>query len=243
MARASANWPHQIADGRPLDFANIAWQTPSATQLQTLVVEAADEDVWRRNICLFVIPEHLRTRCWAILALEVEAMTSGSAMKPFAREILEFTSFKQVPVPRQCRFELTVSPPGRPDLSHAAEPDTVLAGSSSAERNTKHAPPIARVNLGDERSAMIFLNLGRRRISEMLGTESATDSASDGAVQPLASDDLVRRFLARFPEYPLLRVLLEPGEGVWLPCKDVICDVDRTGKEDLDVWLVLKDEG
>ena len=164
-------------------------------------------------------------------------------MEPFAREILEFTSFKQVPVPRQCRFELTVSPPGRPDLSHAAEPDTVIAGSSSAERKTNHSPPIARVNLGDERSAMVFLNLGRRRIAEMLGTESAADSAIDGAVQPLATDDLVRRFLGRSPEYPLLRVILEPGEGVWLPCADVICDVDRTCKEDLDVWLVLKDEG
>ena len=206
MARASANWPRQIADGRPLDFANIAWQTPSdGLNSKHSSLRPPTRTCGGANICLFVIPEHLRTRCWAILALEVEAMTSGSAMKPFAREILEFTSFKQVPVPRQCRFELTVSPPGRPDLSHAAEPDTVLAGSSSAERNTKHAPPIARVNLGDERSAMIFLNLGRRRISEMLGTESATDSASDGAVQPLASDDLVRRFLARFPEYPLLR--------------------------------------
>jgi hypothetical protein len=55
--------------------------------------------------------------------------------------------------------------------------------------------------------------------------------------------DPVALFLVRFPDYPLVRLVLDPGEGVWLPDADVIYDDDCSGKQDIDVWLILKDEG
>jgi hypothetical protein len=62
-------------------------------------------------------------------------------------------------------------------------------------------------------------------------------------VAAVTAGDPVGSFLAHFPDYPLVRLVLDPGEGVWLPDADVIYDDDCSGKQDIDVWLILKDEG
>jgi len=100
---------------------------------------------------------------------------------------------------------------------------------------------IARVNLGDERTSLIFLSLRPSRIAEMLkGRGHSGESAIPVTGGDVKQGDQVCSFLEHFPAYPLVRLFLDPGEGVWLPDADVIYDDDRSRKSDIDVWLILR---
>jgi hypothetical protein len=190
------------------------WHPVSEAESALLVADETNDASWRRDVCLFAIPEHLRAKWWELAARQIETLPARiDGMEPFARAVLEFAQFKRVPLPRQCAFDVTLSSP-------LDEPTTPIAAvdfnpSSVAERTSANSPMMARINLGDERTALIFLNAAR------LNSDVESQSA-DG---------------------PLVRLILDPGEGVWLPNRDVVCTVDHTGKTDLDVWLILKDEG
>lgn len=49
-------------------------------------------------------------------------------------------------------------------------------------------------------------------------------------------------FVAREPTYPLVRVHLDPGEGLWLPSPPPAFDGWTVGKGDLDAMLVLRED-
>ena len=58
----------------------------------------------------------------------------------------------------------------------------------------------------------------------------------------LAPSDLVSRFFEAYPNYPLTRVGLDPGEGVWFPRADVVHDGWPGAKQDADVVLTIRGE-
>jgi hypothetical protein len=82
------------------------------------------------------------------------------------------------------------------------------------------------VNLGDERTSLVLLNLPPARLEERLGPPA---------------EGVVGRFLAACPGYPLVQLVLDPGEGAWLPPGVVILE-RRPADRDVDVWLVLRGE-
>jgi hypothetical protein len=60
------------------------------------------------------------------------------------------------------------------------------------------------------------------------------------SVETLAPQALAARFLSAFPEEPLLRIRLAPGEGLWLSPLGVVHDGWTQGKNDLDVVLSVE---
>jgi len=76
------------------------------------------------------------------------------------------------------------------------------------------AAPLAVVNLGDEASHIVMSNL-----------------------PPPAMAD---RFFEARSAYPLVRIHLDPGEGLWFPSCDVICDGSTREKRELDVLLTIR---
>jgi hypothetical protein len=227
-----------------------AAKDPSAVQLSSAAAKtAADKDcgpsaeVWRQHLCIFAIPEHLRGVWWELAARQVETLSAGlDGIEAFARAVADFAQFKGVPLPPQCAFEVTLTPPaGRPsstDMGAIEAPPRgpVLQFPRAPGVSPASAPVIARVNLGDERTSLIFLNLRPSRIAEML---EGRDRSEESAI-PVEEGDPLCSFLEHFPAYPLVRLFLEPGEGIWLPHADVIYDDDRSGKPDIDVWLNLR---
>jgi len=221
----------------PLGTDNLAWHPASESQLNALVTSETPHDAWRRDICLFAIPEHLRAKWWEMAARQIETLPSGlDGMEPFARAVAEFAQFKHVPLPRQCAFEVTLTSPHRDSIEEPSAAQ-VFRQALVVEANGRCSPLVARVNLGDERTALLFLNLSRSHMTEMLNHQGRK------AADTTETSDLVDAFLAEFPTYPLVRLSLDPGEGIWLPNSEVIYGVDRSGKSDLDAWLILKGEG
>lgn len=172
-----------------------AWRLASEAECAQLIANDATDESWQRDICLFSIPEHLRVKWWDLAAKQLETQPARpDSMEPFAKSVVEFAQFKRVPLPCRCAFDVTLTAPQDQQTPTAA---------------ALNAPVVARINLGDERTALVFSN-------------AATGQLADK---------------------PLVRLVLHRGEGVWLPSSDVIYSVDGSGKADLDVWLILKNEG
>jgi hypothetical protein len=51
------------------------------------------------------------------------------------------------------------------------------------------------------------------------------------------------RFIRAFPNYPPVRVRLGPGEGCRLPADGLILDGDPSGKAEIDMLLLISDDG
>lgn len=218
------------------------WRAPTETELALLVADgpAAPENPTASHLCLFSIPEHLRSRWWTLAEGGLE---QAEAWVPaFAREVASFLQFKGLPIPAGCAFDVVVTEAGQP---------ATRADSASGERlglgfdlaPTLPWPPddagdlpriLGGINLGDEETAIAFVNLLAPAIAEAL-------AGSGGDVATIGT--LARRFLSRTPDYPLVRVTLRPGDAYWLPRGGVIVDGYPAEKTGPDVILVLRQVG
>jgi hypothetical protein len=198
----SLDWRERLQVGRR----ETSWRPASESECALLVANDATEETWRQDICLFSIPEHLRAKWWNLAARQIETLPARlDGMEPFAQAVAEFAQFKRLPLPRRCAFDVTLTSPQEAHQTPLAEAELFEASNAVAA----NSPVVARINLGDERTALVFSNAGPAHLADA----------------------------------PLVRLVLDPGEGVWLPDTDVIYGVDHSGKTDLDVWLILKDEG
>jgi hypothetical protein len=184
------------ADGRWQ--ADDSWRPATDAELAVLLGEGMSESaVWEDAVTAFAIPAHLQSMWWDLAAA---AETGEPDLGPFAQAFVEFGQFKRLPVPPRSRFEVVVTPPGRPIAYWEAV--------------TQSHHEVAGVNLGDERTSVILLNR-----------------------KPEACPGGVAAFLQAYPAYPLVRVLLEPGEGLWFPPRRVARCGYSLDKTDLDIWL------
>jgi hypothetical protein len=87
------------------------------------------------------------------------------------------------------------------------------------------------VNLGDEASAVVVVNLPFVAMAKQINPAPATIG------------DVVSQFLRAVPNYPPVRVRLGPGEGVCVPANGVVLDGDPTDRTDPDMLLLISDGG
>jgi hypothetical protein len=200
-----------------LVFPRDDWRPPSADELAHLT---ATDPHFAETLALFSIPERMHARWWALAADEQGDADAGrAAFQKFAAEVLEYFQFKQLPLPQACALEVVVTAPGQPSTRPrqggltAAQPFANLLGA---------------VNLGDEESALVFLNLGAAELSARTKATAATIHE-----QALA-------FLTENSDYPLTRVMLRPAEGFWLPRHTIVMDGDTRGRTEIDVQLVIR---
>jgi prolyl 4-hydroxylase len=93
--------------------------------------------------------------------------------------------------------------------------------------------PWGGINLGDEATAVVFVNLTCRRMDAEL-RHRFPDRPPAATV-----GELVERFLRAFPDYPPVRLALEPGEGYRLPRDGLIVGGSPEGKQEPDVFLLI----
>jgi len=91
------------------------------------------------------------------------------------------------------------------------------------------------INLGDEAAHLILLNLPLRGIRSVLAEQGQADDTG------MSAHDLLARFFATWPTYPLVGVRLDPGDGLWLPGNSMVYDGDTRGKQELDLILTIYD--
>jgi hypothetical protein len=187
------------------------------------VDEAPPADDPRRT-SLFVIPAWLRAAWWD--------QVDRASYERFAGELLGFLRFKALSLPGPCEVRVTVSRPG--ETGTRLDPTTGdrcgLAPTPSVP-GAPGGPEVAAINLGDEATHVVLLNLPPGAMAGLVG-------AGIAPVLPLA--DLVPRFFEARPAYPLVRIRLDPGEGLWFPASGAIHDGWTCEKQELDVVLTIR---
>jgi hypothetical protein len=218
-------FPHP--DWRPATDAELAQLVPGPHRPQ--------HEFPTQDLCLFAITEHLRSRFWSLAQGGLGGSAEGDDwFSRFARDLAEFARFKGLPLPPSCTFDLKVSKSGQPSTRiDAAAGDGRLAG-LDLDRPDSGPRPLGGINLGDEPSGLVILNLRPVRIKEVLSASEPPEAS------PATPRDLTRRFLSRFPSYPIVRVILRPGEGYWLPDHGLIFDGDTTGLAGIDVRMEFR---
>jgi len=182
---------------------------------------------------LVAIPARLREAWWASAGWGVLPPGQDEGYRRFVAAVLEFLRFKRLPLPARCEADLLAS---RPDLRGSRLDPTTgelsgLGFSGPASRRT-----MGMINLGDETTHLVLLNVPAQGMRALLAQDGESDPWS------LAPSDLVARFFEEYPDYPLTRVSLDPGEGVWFPRDDVVHDGWPGAKQDADVVLTIRGE-
>jgi hypothetical protein len=159
----------------------------------------------------------------ALFALPEHLLALWSAASPdeedglrrFLSETADFLTFKRLPLPPRFALDVVLSAaaPGGPELGPPG--------------------PLAAVNLGDAPSAVVFPNLTPTSASLLLAEREA--GPAEGAA------DAARRLLTEGEGYPLVRLLLGPGEGAWLPAGLLLVGLGAGGP-DADLRLTVRAE-
>src|SRR5262249_8241380 len=134
---------------------------------------------------------------------------------PVVQEVARFLDFKGMPIPDGAELDVLVSRPGQRAIEWPSEaPGPRLWGG---------------INLGEEAFSLVFVNRTTRPLRDELADRS-----------PAGPDELVRRFLASCPEYPLVRLRVGPGEGYRLPADGLPIDVCTQEAQGPSVMLAMR---
>jgi hypothetical protein len=185
------------------------------------------------DLGLIQIPEHLRAAWWAEAERRGAVPSAGSSFPGVFSKLVDFLRFKRLPLPERVSLSVAVSAPGllSTRVGRPGAPQGLGLGVAVPTTEAGGGQALACINLGDEASFIVLLELPPVVLARRL--ESAGVEAPTGLADPA----LVRQYLDAFPRQSLLRVRLEPGEGVWLSPLGVIHDGWTEGKQDLDVML------
>jgi hypothetical protein len=210
------------ADGR--FFPRSSWRPATPDELALLVRAEgpAPAEELEDCVCLFPLPEHLRSGWWKLLENATEVLGEGPlpGFETFVSQVAELLAFKGLPVPEGARCEVVVGSPAQPLVSAGLRCNLALWGG---------------INLGDEETSVVLINLPCRELSAEL-RRRAPDQPEP------AAGELVERFLRCCWDYPPVRLVLAPGEGYRLPRGGLIVDGYRQGKQEPDVLLLISEE-
>jgi hypothetical protein len=211
------------------------WRGLDEAELASLVTEIPGRDavLSPAHLGLAQLPERLRLAWWAQAEKSGVSPTSARGFERAFSDLVEFLRFKRLPLPERVSLEVAVSVPGLPSTRVGS--DGALQGLGFGERapasDTPGRQALAIFNLGDEASYVTLLELPPATLAKRL---EGTGAASARGLSP---SELVRRYFEAVPEQRLLRLRLDPGEGLWLSPFGVVHDGWTHGKRDLDVML------
>lgn len=247
-----ADWPRRLFVGTGVDETDgqfvprHEWRPPTDDEL-ALLVQATDgpstSEELNDCVCLFQLPGHLGVEWWNLLDRSAESLAAGHlpGFDAFANQVIEFLTFKGLPIPDSARCNVVVSDPtqrlvhwgpgaSRPGGLHCnVASDTPWPG--QAERNLPRL--WGGINLGDEDTSVALVNLTCRQI------ESELRSHLPDEPLPATVGELVERFLRSHADYPPLRLTLGPGEGFRLPNGGLTLSGYLEDKQESDIFLSI----
>jgi hypothetical protein len=244
----AVDWPRRLIVGTGVEeaggfFPRGPWRPPTDDEL-THLVGCADSTPAGESagvVELFRLPEHLRAEWWRLLERAAGASGSLPGFDEFVARVAEFLAFKNLPVPEGASCDAVVTRPGQRSVRCDAQTGQPLGMCSSLHPRTPWpVPQGARgprlwggINLGDEATSLVLLNLPCRQMEAELRRRTPE--------QPPAATvgELTEQFLRACPEYPPVRLVLEPGEGYHLTASGLIVDGYAEDKQEPDMLLLV----
>jgi hypothetical protein len=193
------------------------------------------------GVCLFQIPEHMRSAWWSLLDAVADSGAPMQGFDEFAAKVSEFLAFKRLTVPGSLQMEVIVTAAGArtirrdPETGQGSGLGSTIAPWAAWPLHESDAVPrlCALVNLGDEPSNVVLVNLPLAGLAAELATRTPNE------VCPATVGEVVEWFCRDCSDYPPVSVKLGPAEGCWLPVGGLVLDGDPSGKEEPDMLLLI----
>lgn len=226
-------------DWRPLDVEEMSFfVAPAACSSPSLT----------ESLLVFALPYALQERFWD---LDVEQLFGGvpttssdinGTYRMFLADVINsMINDLGFTISGPCTCTVAVNKPGLAStrLHHEKQIYTGLQIDQVepvSPHDTGSSQSLAYINLGDESSTLVVINLTIKRILELLGSPGtiATDDMLSYGVA------LAHLFLSTFPDYPVLKLMLMPGEGLIIPARRIIHDGSTLGKVEPDILLKMQ---
>jgi hypothetical protein len=232
------DWRRATADELALLVADMPGPaTPSpAPPAGTAPSAAAGEPPPRRlEAGVLAIPLRLRRAWWEEAGADRPRPDPDASYHRFAADLLDFLRFKDLPLPARCEVEVMASRPDQPGTRLDADGRLSGLAFASGRPSGSERRTLATINLGDEATHVVLLNLP----AEVMRARLAGGGESAACSLPLEA--LAVRFFDAFESYPLVRLRLDPGEGLWFPEADVAHDGWTGDKQEVDVVLAIRE--
>jgi hypothetical protein len=236
------------------------WRPLEPSELDLLLAptqraaEAADDT--RAEVQLLVLPRHLREAFWH----EVEQTTaadaagvasSSDALSGFAMALVDFLRFKELPLPERALCAVVAAREDSPTTRREPRSGAPRGLEFDREGNEGGRLRLA-TNLGDESTYLTLLGLTAPALRAASDATAPVGQAGTARPAGLAAApardldaaslrDLRLAFFAAEPSYPVLRVRLEPGEGVLLPALDLVMDGWTLGQTEPQILAVVRE--
>ena len=201
------------------------WRSPNQEELQILTEPVGNaKESQSDRIELLEIPVHLHKQ-WRATARKL-ATDPGNRFREYERfvaSLASFFRFKKVAV-ENCSF--TVMAAETPHQSAF----TRLGMHGGLEIGSPEEGPLLAINLGNEPTPLVLLNLPIRRMRELLAARGFTEES------PSRTPD---QFMKLFPDYPLVRLALPARHGVHF-CPDALIHHGYSAKKnEPDILLLI----
>jgi hypothetical protein len=193
-------------------------------------------------LCLFRLPQHLLSAWWQILEQAQETgKTRLEGFDAFVAAVAGFLAFKDIAVPEDAAFDLLVSKAGQRSIQRPGQPPGL--GFTFTAVTPVPVPAEARrsglwggINLGDEPTSLLFINLPPPTLLAELGPRHPELSP------PGTLGELAEQFLTLWPDYPPVRLRIEPGEGFRFPAGGLLVDGCTLDKDEPDLLLLVRSQ-
>jgi hypothetical protein len=251
--RLAPNWPGRLlVGGGALEeqghfVPRPPWRPPTSAELAALAPDpAARREAPDGCLCLFALPQHLQAMWWDLLGrARAPGTTQLDGFDVFVREVAGLLAFKGLGVPDGATFDLVASQPGQRSIrwnAGGARPEGL-----AFDRSPQTPWPPGRegcpsrlwggINLGDEAASVVLVNVAAQQMHDLLSERCA------GLPPAATHGELAARFLTHLPDYPPVRLRVEPGEGYRLPAGGVVVDACTLDMEGPAVLLLIRDGG
>jgi hypothetical protein len=224
-------------------FPRSDWRSPDDRELSLLAPDPTllpTHQDFADRLCLFQLPRHL-TSGWRHLLERARTPMEGrlDGFDAFVAHVAEFLTFKELPVPPGAAFDLLLSTPGLRSLQRSGVPPGLTFSLAAlapypVEDATRWPRLWGGVNLGDESTSLLFINLPASDLLAELRRRYPDPFA------PHTLGELADRFLTLCPDYPPVRLRIEPGEGYRLPTAGILVDGCTLDKTEPDVLLLVR---
>jgi len=224
------------------------WRAPTAAELAALIADRApaQRDDLDGCLCLFALPQHLQTTWWDLLdRTRLTGTMHLEGFDVFVREVASLLTFKELPVPDGATFDLVASQPGQRSIRYSAggaRPEGMAFDRSP--RTTWPLSPEGRparlwgaINLGNEAISAVLVNLAAQQMHDVLALRFP------GLPAAATHGELAAGFLTHLPDYPPIRLRIEPGEGYRLPAGGILVDACTLDMHEPAVLLLIGDRG
>ncbi len=216
----SANWADRIAVNSGTEFQKQTvvpkpdWRPATPAELAILTGDAPIET----GVQIFRLSEELRQRWWKTTE-SVGLAGDSDAYPAYARQVLDFLHSHGIPVSPETTCEAAITVPDQ---------RTTRDGLELSVDVRRGGGVIGGVNLGDEPASLVFLNLPPAALHTRIESQDRW---------------LAKNFFEAYPDYPLVKLLLEPGDGYLLTPGGIIFDHWTVGQKEVGVLVLLRSLG